>query len=165
MTLLRRPLGIWILAAWCAAQAGVAAVFGLDAGRLTGLAAWSFSGMQVVFLAGLLLPWRLTRPLLLVYLASSIFGVAVVLWSFVFVGVAWGVRSHDFPILAPIGAYLVFLAWSLFYLFHPDVRDYLSGFMPAPPAEPEAAEAQTIRSNRPASSAAAHQRHMHSANT
>jgi hypothetical protein len=129
MTLLRRPLGVWILAAWCAAQAGAAAVFGLDAGRLAGVAAWGFCAMQVVCLVGLLLPWRLTRPLLLAYVGASIFAIAVVLWAFVFVGVAWGVRSHDFPILAPIAGYMLFLAWSLFYLFHPDVRDYLSGFI------------------------------------
>jgi hypothetical protein len=168
MTLLRRPLGVWILAAWCAAQAGVAAVFGLDAGRLTGLAAWSFCAMQVIFLVGLLLPWRLTRPLLLVYVAASILGVAVVLWFFVFVGVAWGVRGHDFSILAPIAAYLLFLAWSLFYLFHPDVSDYLSGLILPPLSEPVAREAQAPRNGRPAnapSPATPQQIHAPSANS
>jgi hypothetical protein len=121
---------VWILAAWCAAQAGVAAVFGLDAGRLAGLAALSFCALQVGFLTGLLLPWRPMRPLLLAYVAASIGGVAIVLWFFVFVGIAWGMRSNDLPIAGPVAAYFAFLAWALFYLLHPDVRDYLQGFLP-----------------------------------
>jgi hypothetical protein len=132
MRLLQRPLGIWILAAWCAVQAGVGAVFGLDAGRLMGLAAWGFCALHVFFLVGLLLPMRLARPVLLTYVAASVLGLAVVVWFFVFVGVAWGLRTSDFPAVAPIASYLLFLCWALFYLFHPDVRDYLAGYLNEP---------------------------------
>jgi hypothetical protein len=132
MSLLQRPLGIWLLAAWCAVQAGVGAVFGLDAGRLMSVAAWGFCAMQIFFLVGLLLPVRFARPLLLAYVCASILGLAVVLWFFVFVAVAWGMRSHDLPAIAPLGAYLAFLVWALFYLFHPDVRDYLVGYFRLP---------------------------------
>jgi hypothetical protein len=134
MKLLQRPLGVWLLAAWCAAQAGVGAVFGLDAGRLMSLAAWGFCALQVFFLVGLLMPVRLARPLLLAYVAASILALAVVLWFFVFVGVAWGIGNHDWPALAPLAVYFAFLTWALFYLFHPDVQDYLLGYLRVPPA-------------------------------
>jgi hypothetical protein len=134
MKLLQRPIGVWLLAAWCATQAGVGAVFGLDAGRLMSLGAWAFCAVQVFFLVGLLMPVRLARPLLLAYVAASILALAVVLWFFVFVGLAWGIGNHDWPALAPLAAYFAFLTWALFYLFHPDVRDYLAGYFRPLPA-------------------------------
>lgn len=138
MTLLRRPLGVWILSAWCAVQAGAAAVFGLDAGRLAFVAAASFCALQAVLLVGLLLPWQHTRTILLGYVGASIVGVSLVLWFFIFVGVAWGTRQHDLAIATPVAVYFAFLAWTWMYLFHPDVADYLKGFIAAEmePSEP-----------------------------
>jgi hypothetical protein len=109
-------------------------VFGLDAGRLMSLAAWSFCAVQVFFLVGLLLPVRFARPLLLAYVAASILALALVVWFFVFVGVAWGLRGHDLPALAPLGVYLLFLTWALFYLSRPDIYDYLGGYVRLAPA-------------------------------
>lgn len=109
-------------------------MFGMDAGRLLSLAAWGFCAGQVFFLVGLLRPVRLARPLLLAYVAANILALAVVLWFFVFVGLAWGIGNHDWPALAPLGAYFAFLTWALFYLFHPDVSDYLLGYLRVPAA-------------------------------
>ena len=132
MQLLKRPLGVWILMAWCAVQGAAGLAVGLDSHGLRGAMAWGFTLLQVLFVAGLALPMALTRHFVATYVAANVFVVAVASWSIVFVALAWGLRNSDLPLVVPVAAYQVFVAWAFLYLFHPDVQAYMRGYVNAP---------------------------------
>jgi hypothetical protein len=132
MLLLKRPMGVWVLMAWCVVQALAGVAIGVDSHGLRGALVWGFILMQVLFVAGLALPIAPTRHFVAAYLAANTFAVALATWSIVFVAVAWGLRDSDLPLVAPVAVYQVFLAWGFLYLFHPDVQVYLRGYVNAP---------------------------------
>ena len=132
MMLLKRPLGVWILIAWCAVQALASLAIGFDSPGLRGVLTWGFAILQLLFVAGLALPIALTRHAVVAYLAVNVFAVAVGVWGIVFVAAAWGLRNSDLPLVAPIAVYQAFVAWAFLYLFHPDVQAYLRGYVNAP---------------------------------
>jgi hypothetical protein len=132
MMLLKRPLGVWILMAWCAVQALGGLVIGLDSPGMRAVLAWTFAIVQALFVAGLALPMGATRHLVVVYLTVKFFALAVAVWAIIFVAVAWGLRNTDLPLVVPIVAYQVLVTWAFLYLFHPDVQAYLRGYVNAP---------------------------------
>lgn len=132
MMLLKRPAGVWVLMAWCTVQALAGLAVGLDSHGLRGALAWGFTLVQAVFVAGLALPIAPTRHFVAAYLAANVFLAALATWSIVFVATAWGLRNSDLPMVAPVAAYQVFVAWAFLYLFHPDVQVYLRGYVNAP---------------------------------
>lgn len=132
MMLLKRPVGVWILMAWCAVQAVAGLALGLDSHGLRGALAWGFTLMQVLFVVGLALPMAPARHFVAAYLGANIFAAALATWSIAFVAVAWGLRNSDLPLVAPVAVYQVFVAWAFLYLFHPDVQVYLRGYVNAP---------------------------------
>jgi hypothetical protein len=132
MMLFKRPVGVWILMAWCAIQAVAGLAIGLDSHGLRGTLAWGFTAMQVAFIAGLAVPMAPTRFFVAAYLAINVFVAALAAWSIVFVAAAWGLRNSDLPLVVPVAAYQAFLAWAFLYLFHPDVQVYLRRYVNAP---------------------------------
>jgi len=132
MTLLRRPLGVWILIAWCAVQAVAGMVVGFDSSGMRASAAWGFAAAQALLIVGLALPLGPARHLMVAYLALKVFAVAVALWAIVFVAVAWGLRHSDVPLVLPVVGYQLFVVWAFFYLFDPEVQSYLRGYVNAP---------------------------------
>jgi hypothetical protein len=132
MTLLRRPVGIWILIAWCAVQAIAGIAMGFDSSGMRGTAVWGFAAAQALFIAGLALPFGPARHLVVAYLALKVFAVAVAVWAIVFVAVSWGLRQSDLPLILPVVGYQVFVSWAFLYLFDPDVQTYLRGYVNAP---------------------------------
>ena len=132
MLLLKRPVGVWILMAWCGVQALAGLIIGLDSPGMRAVLPWTFALVQALFVAGLALPMGITRHFVVAYLAVKVFAVAVAVWGIVFVAVAWGLRNTDLPLVAPIVVYQVFVAWAFLYLFHPDVQAYLKGYVNAP---------------------------------
>jgi hypothetical protein len=132
MMLLKRPVGVWVLMAWCVVQALAGAAIGLDSHGMRGALAWGFTLMQVLFVAGLALPMGPVRHFVAAYLGANVFAAALATWSIVFVAVAWGLRNSDLPLVAPVAVYQVFVAWGFLYLFHPDVQVYLRGYVNAP---------------------------------
>jgi len=134
MLLLKRPLGLWILMAWCAVQGAAGVVIGLDSHGLRGMLAWGFVLMQVVFITGLALPLGWARHFVAAYLAGNVFLAALATWSMVFVATTWGLRSSDLPLVLPVAVYQAFVAWAFLYLFHPEVQVYLRGYVNPPAA-------------------------------
>ena len=125
MKLTKRPLGVWILTVWCAVQGAVGVFLGGGSGGTRGLAAWLFVAVQVFFLAGLLLPLKPARHFIASYVGLHIVGVGTAVWSIVFVGIAWGLRRSDLPLVIPVIVYQLFLAWAFMYIWHPGVQAYL----------------------------------------
>ena len=132
MLLLKRPVGLWILMAWCAVQGAAGLVIGLDSHGLRGTLAWGFALLQLVFITGLALPMARSRHFVAAYLAINVFVVALAGWSIVFVAAAWGLRNSDLPLVVPVAVYQAFIAWAFIYLYHPDVQSYLRGYVNAP---------------------------------
>jgi hypothetical protein len=79
----------------------------------------------VFFLAGLLLPLKPARHFIASYVGLHIVGVGTAVWSIVFVGIAWGLRRSDLPLVIPVIVYQLFLAWAFMYIWHPGVQAYL----------------------------------------
>jgi len=123
MLLKERPVGIWILALWAVAHTALGALVAADVGGAKGVLAWLCVALEAIVAAGLLIPWRIARYLLIVQLAATVFVLAVPAWAFAFVAAAWGLHPTDAPVV------VVILCWAFVYLFHPGVRDYFAGLV------------------------------------
>lgn len=126
----RRPIGIWLLCLWSLLQGGPAFIASFGSSGGLRVAVWVFFLLHVFFIAGLLIPIRIARYLLLLYAAGCIFAFSLAGWFFLFSAVAWGLRPTATLIAACIAAYLLLLAWAFFYLCHPTLKGYFEGGRP-----------------------------------
>jgi hypothetical protein len=119
-------IGIWILALWSVAHVVPAVLLAADTTGAKSVLLWSMIAGEVVLAAGLILGWRACRYLALAQVIAHALVFATVGWAFVFVAFAWGLHGNEVPILAGVGAYVLFTGWAFVYLFHPGVQDYFS---------------------------------------
>ena len=129
MTVLRKPIGIWVLGLWSICLALPALYVATETGGLKGMLAWAFFAVQVFVVVGLAIRLAIARYILVASLGANVFIFGVVVWVFVFVAVAWGLRASDAPAVVPVVAYHLFVSWGFLYLFHPDIAAYFSGYV------------------------------------
>jgi len=127
MDLKGRPLGIWLLAIWCAAHIIPAILVSAEASGWRTFAIWLVVAVELAIAGGSLMHWAAARYALAAQIAVHISIAALVVWAFVFVAFAWGLHVSDAPIVASAVAYLLLGCWAFIYLFSPGVVDYFSG--------------------------------------
>ena len=129
MTLLSKPIGIWLLGLWSLGLALPALYVASETGGLKGMLALAFFAVQVFVVVGLAIWLAIARYILVASLGANvlIFGIAV--WAFVFVAAAWGLRGSDAPAVGPVVAYHLFVSWGFMYLFHPEIAAYFRGYV------------------------------------
>ncbi len=129
MVIKGRPVGVWILALWSLAHTIPAISVSADASGMKSFIIWVVVVAELTVAGGLLIPWRPARYVLIAQVTLHVFVSALVVWSFVFVGFAWGLHTSDAPIVASATGYLLFACWAFMYLFHPGVQDYFAGMI------------------------------------
>lgn len=134
-----RPLGIVLLAVWCAAHTVPLSLLALDAGGAKAFLTWGLVICALLVAAGLVIRWRVARYLAVLQVAVHVFLFAVAAWAFLFVALAWGLHASEVPVLGFILVYLVFTFWAFMYLFYPDVADYFEESRNFPAASQETA--------------------------
>jgi len=134
MTLLNKPIGIWVLALWSICLALPALYLATETGGLKGILAWSFVAVQVFVAVGLAIRLTVARYILVASLGANVFLFGVLVWVFVFVAIAWGLRGSDAPAVVPVVAYHLFVSWGFIYLLHPDIAAYFRGYVNEPVA-------------------------------
>src|SRR5512136_2656013 len=105
MTLLNKPIGIWILGLWSLGLALPALYLASETGGLKGMLALAFFAVQVFVIIGLAIRLTIARYILVASLGANVFVFGIVVWFFLFVAAAWGLRSSDAPAVAPVVAY------------------------------------------------------------
>ena len=134
MTLLNKPIGIWILGLWSLCLALPALYVATETGGLKGVLALSFFAVQIFVVVGLAIRLAVARYILVASLGANVFLLGVAVWVFVFVAIAWGLRGSDAPAVVPVVAYHLFVSWGFLYLHHPDIAAYFRGYVNDPVA-------------------------------
>ena len=129
MTLLHKPVGIWLLGLWSICLGLPALYVATETGGLKGILALSFFAMQVFLVVGLAIRLTIARYILVASLAANVFLLGILVWVFVFVASAWGLRGSDAPAVVPVVAYHLFVCWGFIYLLHPDIAAYFRGYV------------------------------------
>ena len=126
MVLKDKLIGIWVLALWCAAHVVPAVLLATDTSGTKSLLLWLMIAGEIALAAGLVLGWRVFRYLAMVQVVMHALVFSLVGWAFVFVAFAWGLHGNEVPILATLGAYVLFTGWAFIYLFNPGVQDHFA---------------------------------------
>jgi len=126
MVLKDKLIGIWILALWSAAHIVPGVLLATDTNGTKSVLLWLMIACEIALAAGLVLGWRLFRYLALAQLIVHVLVFSTAGWAFLFVAFAWGLHGTEVPILATVGAYVLFAAWAFVYLFDPSVRDHFA---------------------------------------
>jgi len=124
MVIKGKPAGIWLLALFCLAHTIPAIVVSADASGMKSLVIWAVVVAELTIAGGLLVPWRPARYALMLQVTGHVLVSALVVWSFVFVGFAWGLHANDAPIVGTATGYLLLACAAFMYLFHPEVKEY-----------------------------------------
>ena len=126
MVLKDKLIGIWILALWSVAHIVPAVLLATDTNGAKSVLLWLMIACEIALAAGLVLGWRVFRYLALAQLIAHVLVFSTIGWAFLFVAFAWGLHGNEVPILATVGAYVLFTAWAFVYLFNPSVQDHFA---------------------------------------
>jgi len=126
MVLKDKLIGIWILALWSAAHVVPAVMLATDTTGAKSVLLWLMVAGELALAAGLVMGWRVFRYLAMAQVVMHALVFSLVGWAFVFVAFAWGLHGNEVPILATLGAYVLFTGWAFIYLFNPGVQDHFA---------------------------------------